>query len=116
MSSSGRACTPFSPTFFFVSLAPIPLGFRVPGECGHTPAKQGEPLTEARVLQALCNAVISASVEKDEDNKVALKLLAELLAQDAVDPNAGDEAMWDIVRATQADRRKGSPSSPGSFA
>lgn len=48
----------------------------------------------------MCNAVISASVEKDEDNKDALKLLAELLAQDAVDPNAGDEAMWDIVRET----------------
>lgn len=48
------------------------------------------------MLQALCNAVISASVEKNED-KDALQLLAELLAQDAVDPNAGDEALWDIV-------------------
>lgn len=59
--------------------------------------KQGETLTETRVLQALCNAVISASVGKDEEDKDALKLLAELLAQDAVDPNAGDEALWDIV-------------------
>eukprot|EP00752_Nemacystus_decipiens_P008918 g7961.t2 len=58
--------------------------------------ERGEPLTETRVLQALCNAVISASVEKDGDNKDALTLLAELLAQDLVDPNAGDEAMWDI--------------------
>lgn len=73
-----------------------PLSIGVSGWRMHT-LQQGEPLAESRVLQALCNAVISASVEKGED-KDALKLLADLLAQDAVDPNAGDEASWDIVR------------------
>lgn len=84
----------FPPTLF---LCPDPF-YRYFSGCEITLQRKGEPLTETRVLQALCNAVISASVEKDEDNKDALKLLAELLAQDAVDPNAGDEALWDIVR------------------
>ncbi|CAN0143526.1 unnamed protein product [Pylaiella littoralis] len=54
--------------------------------------KRGETLDQERVLQALCNAVISSSVD---DNEAALKLLAELLAEEGVDPNAGDEALWD---------------------
>lgn len=58
---------------------------------------QGDTLDTGRVLQALCNAVISSSVDEDEDPH-ALKLLAELLAEDGVDPNAGDEALWDNVR------------------
>lgn len=60
--------------------------------------KQGETLDKERVLQALCNAVICSSVD---DNEAALKLLAELLAEEGVDPNAGDEALWDNVRLVQ---------------
>ncbi|CAM9575521.1 unnamed protein product [Ectocarpus sp. 12 AP-2014] len=56
--------------------------------------QNGDTLDTGRVLQALCNAVISSSVDEDEDPH-ALKLLAELLAEDGVDPNAGDEALWD---------------------
>lgn len=60
-------------------------------------SKQGEIPDKGRVLQALCNAVISSSVDDDEDPE-SLKLLAELLAEDGVDPNAGDDALWDNVR------------------
>lgn len=35
-----------------------------------------------------------------DDNEAALKLLAELLAEEGVDPNAGDEDLWDNVRLT----------------
>lgn len=49
------------------------------------------------MLQALYNAVISSSVD-DEEDEDALKLLAELLAEEGVDPNAGDEALWSNVR------------------
>lgn len=48
------------------------------------------------MLQALYNAVISSSVDDEEDEE-ALKLLAELLAEEGVDPNAGDEALWSNV-------------------
>ncbi|CAM9855224.1 unnamed protein product, partial [Hapterophycus canaliculatus] len=56
--------------------------------------KRGETLDTGRVLQALYNAVISSSVDDNEDPH-ALQLLAELLAEDGVDPNAGDEHLWD---------------------
>lgn len=45
--------------------------------------------------------MISSSVDDDEDPE-SLKLLAELLAEDGVDPNAGDDALWDNVRQRQA--------------
>ncbi|CAN0051825.1 unnamed protein product [Scytosiphon promiscuus] len=56
--------------------------------------KRGDTLDTRRVLQALYNAVISSSVGDVEDPH-ALQLLAELLAEDGVDPNAGDEDLWD---------------------
>lgn len=48
------------------------------------------------MLQALCNAVISAAVD-DEEDEHAVTLLTELLAEEGVDPNAGDEASLDKV-------------------
>ncbi len=57
------------------------------------------------MLQALCNAVISSSVDDDEDPE-SLKLLAELLAEDGVDPNAGDDTLWDNVRQQKTDLRQ----------
>ena len=94
-----------SPSPCFCDLSCDPAGPTLCRDFSDATLQQGEPLNDTRVLQALCNAVISASVEKDEDNKDALKLLADLLAQDAVDPNAGDEAMWDIVRRQTDEQR-----------
>lgn len=59
--------------------------------------QQGDTLETGRMLQALYNAVISSSVD-DEEDEDALKLLAELLAEEGVDPNAGNEALWNNVR------------------
>lgn len=59
-------------------------------------AQQGDAPETARMLQALCNAVISSSVDDSEDED-ALELLTELLAEEGVDPNAGDEALWSKV-------------------
>ncbi|CAM9360828.1 unnamed protein product [Laminaria digitata] len=55
--------------------------------------KNGDVPDTPRMLQALYNAVISSSVDDEEDEE-ALKLLSELLAEEGVDPNAGDEALW----------------------
>lgn len=51
---------------------------------------------EERKLQALCNAVIAAAVT-DEEDEDSVALLTALLAEEGVDPNAGDEASWDKV-------------------
>lgn len=55
--------------------------------------KNGDVPDTPKMLRALYNAVISSSVEDEEDEE-ALKLLAELLAEEGVDPNAGDEVLW----------------------
>lgn len=60
------------------------------------PCSQGDVPDTPRMLQALYNAVISSSVDDEEDEE-ALKLLSELLAEEGVDPNAGDEALWSNV-------------------
>lgn len=57
---------------------------------------QGDVPDTPKMLRALYNAVISSSVEDEEDEE-ALKLLAELLAEEGVDPNAGDEVLWRAV-------------------
>ncbi|CAM9262427.1 unnamed protein product, partial [Discosporangium mesarthrocarpum] len=50
--------------------------------------KKGEEPDDDRVLQALCNAVISAA-DGEEEDKEAVRLLTELLAEEGVDPNVG---------------------------
>ena len=68
---------------------------QIPGtSCCHVP--QGDVPDTALMLRALYNAVISSSVG-DEEDEDALKLLAELLAEDGVDPNALDEKSWETV-------------------
>ncbi|CAM9535100.1 unnamed protein product [Choristocarpus tenellus] len=53
--------------------------------------EQGQEPDAERVLQALCNAVISAA-DGDEEDSEAVRLLTELLALEGVDPNFGSEA------------------------
>lgn len=50
------------------------------------------------MLQALCNAVISAAAVDGEEDEESVKLLTALLAEEGVDPNAGNQASWDKVR------------------
>lgn len=50
------------------------------------------------MLQALCNAVISAAAVDGEEDEESVNLLTALLAEEGVDPNAGHEASWDRVR------------------
>lgn len=61
-------------------------------------SSQGDTPDDERMLQALCNAVISAAVDEEEDEE-AVTLLTELLAEEGVDPNAGDEASLEKVMA-----------------
>lgn len=56
--------------------------------------QNGDMPDEERKLQALCNAVIAAAVT-DEEDEDSVALLTALLAEEGVDPNAGDEASWD---------------------
>lgn len=53
------------------------------------------------MLHALCNAVISAATDEEEDEE-AVTLLTELLAEEGVDPDAGNEASLDKVTVTSS--------------
>lgn len=59
---------------------------------------QGENPDEERMIQALCNTVISAAAVDGEEDEESVKLLTALLAEEGVDPNAGHQASWDKVR------------------
>lgn len=60
----------------------------------------------------MCNAVISAGVDEEEDEE-AVRLLTDLLAQDGVDPNAGEvsllEKVWYLPLFKASARRRERP-------
>lgn len=67
---------------------------------------QGDEQHADAVMQALNNAVVEAgsSMIGGKENEDALNVLTELLAQEVIDPNVGDEELWSRVRL----RRNGS--------
>lgn len=61
---------------------------------------QGDEQHADAVMQALNNAVVEAgsSMIGGKENEDALNVLTELLAQEVIDPNVGDEELWSRVR------------------
>ena len=65
-----------------------------------TPPPQGDEQDPEVVMRALNNAVVEAgsSMIGGRENEDALLVLTELLAQEVIDPNVGDEILWSRVR------------------